>query len=378
MRVAILTSDNREGFKDYANPAPRIGVAPEALLQGFAALGNQVEVHVVSCLQNPAPSPEKIADNIWYHGLHVPRIGWLRSGYLGCIRAVRRKLREIRPDLVHGQGTERDCALCAAFSGFQNIVTIHGNMRAIAKYYQATPGSFHWVTAKLETVAIKRTGSVFCNSAYTEGLVAPIAKRIWRVPNALRQPFFEQPLAAPGNSPVLLNIGEIFPRKRQLELLGIARNLHHRGLHFELKFIGAIPSKKTDYGERFLREVAVAQGAGYATYLGPMPVRDLINALDQASALVHCPSEEAFGLVVAEGLARNLKFFGSAVGGIVDICHGVEGAEVFPSLAALEEGIANWLKSNCPRPQTAKQTVQSRYAPEVVAMRHLEIYRSLV
>ena len=39
--------------------------------------------------------------------------------------------------------------------------------------------------------------------------------------------------------------------------------------------------------------------------------------------------EEAFGLVVAEALARNLKFFGTRVGGLPEITDGVEGAELF-------------------------------------------------
>ena len=85
------------------------------MLQGFAALP-EVRVHVVSCTQQPMRSPEKLAGNIWFHSLHVPKLGWLRTGYQGCIRAVRRKLRAIQPDLVHGQGTERDCALSAIFS----------------------------------------------------------------------------------------------------------------------------------------------------------------------------------------------------------------------------------------------------------------------
>ena len=47
-----------------------------------------------------------------------PKIGWLRTLYQGCVRATRRKLREIQPDIVHGQGTERDCAIGAVLSGF--------------------------------------------------------------------------------------------------------------------------------------------------------------------------------------------------------------------------------------------------------------------
>lgn len=379
MRIAILTGDNRERYKDYNHPTPYFGPAPEALLQGFPALGKEAEVHVISCLQAAAPSPEKIADNIWFHGLHVPKIGWMRTLYQGCIRAVRKKLREINPDIVHGQGTERDPAMCAVLSGFPNVLTIHGNMRAIAKFHQAHPGSFFWMASKLEAFALKRTSGVFCNSAYTEGMVAPCAKRVWRVANALRQSFFEQPVNDGVTRPVLLNVGEIFTRKRQLGLLHVARNLHKRGFCFEMQFIGAVEAK-VNYSREFLREVAEAQKAGYARHLGTMEVKKLINVMDAASALIHCPSEEAFGLVVAEGMSRNLKFFGSAVGGVNDIASGVEGAELFSieDWAGLENGIARWLEAGCPRPKTASQTMRSRYAPEFIARRHLEIYREVL
>src|SRR5215469_14993876 len=194
MRIVILTSDKRERYKDYKNPKPSFGPAPEALLQGFAALGSEIEVHVISCLQKPVPAEAKITGNTWYHGLHVPKIGWLRTVYQGCIRAVQKKIREIQPDIVHGQGTERDCAMCAIYSGFPNVLTIHGNMLTVAKHHHTYPGNIYWgMSALLETFALKRTIGVFCNSAYTESLVAPRAKRVWHVPNALQNAFFEAP-----------------------------------------------------------------------------------------------------------------------------------------------------------------------------------------
>src|SRR5277367_6221873 len=104
MKIAILTTDNREPYREYHKPFPWFGTAPEALLQGFAQLP-EAEIHVVSCTQQPLTAPEKIAPNIFFHSLHVPTLGWLRTGYSGCVRAVRRKVREIGPDVVHGQGT---------------------------------------------------------------------------------------------------------------------------------------------------------------------------------------------------------------------------------------------------------------------------------
>src|SRR5208283_5757684 len=114
MRLALLTTDGRDLLRDYSAAKPSFGTAPEALLQGLAQ-SPDVEVHVVSVLQRPVRSPEKLADNIFFHTLLVPKIGWLRTFYQGCIRAVRKKLKEIRPDIVHGQGTECDCAISAVF-----------------------------------------------------------------------------------------------------------------------------------------------------------------------------------------------------------------------------------------------------------------------
>lgn len=378
MKIALLTTDSREHYGDYANPRPYFGTAPEALLAGFASLPD-LEVHVISCLQQPVSSPEKIGPNIFYHGLVVPKAGWLRTGYQGCIRATRRKLREIQPDIVHGQGTERNCAISAVFSGFPNVVTIHGNMQAVARLYGLRGGGFFWLAAQLETFTLRRTAGVFCNSAYTENLVAPRARQTWRVANALRPAFFDPPASMPRpEKPVLLNIGVVEPRKQQVELLALAHRLHQRGLRFELQFIGH-RADHPGYCEQFARALVVGEATGYARHLGLLSAEQLITALDAASAVVHFPTEEAFGLVVAEALARNRKFFGAATGGIVDIATAVDGAELISpgDFTALETAIANWLTAGCPQPANAAAVMRERYHPLVIAEQHREIYAAV-
>jgi glycosyltransferase involved in cell wall biosynthesis len=378
MKIAVLTSDSREHYKDYANPTPAFGAAPEALLQGFAEIGG-AEIHVVSCTRQPVNAPEKIAANIWYHNLHVPRIGWLRTGYQGCVRAVRKKLREIQPDIVHGQGTEHNNALCAVFSGFPNVVTIHGNMKALAEYSHARIGSFHWLTARLEALALRRTAGVFCNSTYTENQVALRARRTWRVANPLRSEFFKPPVAAPRHKNVVLNVGVVCDYKRQLELLDVARRLHEHGLAVEFWFAGACAAD-SPYGRAFLEKIKMAETAGYARYLGMKNIGELVALLDTVPALVHFPLQEAFGLVVAEGLARGLKFFGARVGGVPDIAEGVPGAELFAKddWAGLASSVERWLTETQTPCAEAAQIMRQRYAPEVIARRHLEIYREVL
>jgi glycosyltransferase involved in cell wall biosynthesis len=378
MRIAILTTDERESIPGSRDLQPHIGIAPTALLQGFAGLPG-VEVHVVSCLKEPLRSVPTIAPNIFFHGVFVPRSGWLRTLYQGCVRGLRRELRAIQPDIVHGQGTERYCAFGAALSRLPNVVTIHGNMKAIAGVYGARFGSYLWLTARLESFTLRRTGGVFCNSAYTERLVAPRTARTWRVDNALRMDFFRPlPAAVRSGPPVLLNVGVLEPRKQQLELLAMAGRLHAAGRRFQLQFAG--PLAQADYGRAFERALAQAESAGYACYLGNLSAAQLVAAMDAAAALVHFPTEEAFGLVVAEALARNLKFFGSATGGMVDIAQGVDGAELIEpqNFGALQTAIAAWLDAGAPRPQQAAAVMAQRYHPKVIAARHLEIYREVL
>jgi len=380
LKIAILTTDNREPYREYHKPDPWFGTAPEALLQGFAAMSD-CEVHVLSCTQQPmVASPAKLADNIFFHSLHVPKAGWLRTGYQGCIRAVRKRLRELQPDIVHGQGTERDCALSAVFSGFPNVVTIHGNMAELARLFRARVGGFHWLTARLENFALRRTAGVFCNSAYTEGLVRPRAQKVWRVPNALRRDFFDVAPATPDRSCcVLLNVGVISERKRQLELLDVAQALHRQGLKFELHFIGRL-NPSDPYGAAFLERMQPLAAAGSVRHLGELATGELIRRFDAAAGFVHFPSEEAFGLVVAEALARGLKFFGARLGGIVDVAEDAPGAELLAGddWAGLTGAIGGWIKSGGRRPEGATALMRRRYAPEVIVQRHLEIYREVL
>jgi len=379
VRIGLITTDVREHIRDYGNPTATFGAAPEALLHGFSHLPG-VEIHVLSCARQPMQSQVKIADNIWFHGLHVPKIGWMRTAYQGCVRAVRNKLKQIQPDIVHGQGTEMDCGVDAVLSGFPNVITIHGNMVDIAQVLKARPGSFHWCAARLENFVLKRTRGVFCNSRYTEQVVGPRARRTWAVPNPLRVPFLTTPRQARRNERcVLLHVGVVCKNKCQLEMLAAARSLFSRHPNFELRFIGS--ADRTDpYVQSFLKQIEEASRLGYAHYVGTQSLAQLIQSFDEASALVHTPVAEAFGLVVAEALARDVKVFGFRVGGIADIVEGVADAVLVESgdWSALESALESWLAAGHPSPRPSAPLMLQRYQPATIARRHVEIYRDVL
>lgn len=378
MKIALLTTDNRQHYGEHHRTWPWFGTAPEALLHGFAALP-EVEVHVVACTQRPmAASPAKLADNIFYHSLLVPKLGWMRTLYQGCIRATRKKLRELQPDLVHGQGTERDCALAAVFSGFPSVLTIHGNMRLVAEVNRARPFTFWWNAARLEAFALPRAQGVVCITDYTRQAVAARARKTWLVPNAVDAGFFDVvPKKDPAGPPVILCVGAISQRKNQnafiraLDPLAAARK-------FRLVFLGSASSAQA-YDREFLELLATRPWCGHAGFVN----REQLKRWLGGAALLALPSlEDNCPMTVLEAAAAGVPVVAANVGGVPElVADGKTGLLCDPlnaaSMAAAVEKILKQPAAAQAMADEARRVARERFHPTVIARRHLEIYREV-
>lgn len=385
MRVAFLTTDSREHFRDYEAERPSFGTAPTALLDGFATLGTP-EIHVISCSQKPMRSPEKLYRNIWFHSLRVPKAGWLRSGYAGCIFAVRRMLKAIQPDIVHGQGTERDCAISAVFSGFPSIVTLHGVMNALSVHHKAFFGSYLWCAAFLERLTLSRCKDIICISPYVSDLMEQYKSRRWLVPNALQNFFFQDPPSTrpATNIPLILNVGVISRRKRQMELLEVFQELAQGDSPFRVLFVGKCDPNDS-YAAAFHSRLSALKELHHLPFehFNFLDASRFVQLYDQASLMVHFSSEESFGLTFAEALARNLPLIASDVGAAKEICHGIPTAKILPcnDFSALKTSLRSFLaiqQTSLPLLYNSSRTIASRYHPRIIASRHLEIYQEIL
>jgi glycosyltransferase involved in cell wall biosynthesis len=378
MRIALLTTDGREVWKDYRTPAPHFGTAVGALMQGFALMP-EVEVHVVACARARVNAPPKLARNIFFHSLRVPKIGWMRTGYQGCIRAVRKKLRALQPDIVHGQGTERDCALDAIFSGFPNVLTIHGNMRQIARINRVRPFSFLWLAARLERLTIPRSGGVFCITDYTRQAVKELARHTWVVPNAVDASFFEiKAQLAPEIPARILCVGQVCVHKNQNAFIRALDSLA-RSHKFELRFCGGVEERDA-YGGEFL---GLVRARPWCVYHGPAKREELRALLGQALVLVLPSLEDNCPMSVLEAMAAGVPVVASRVGGLPDLIEdGKTGFFCDPQEAVSISGaVERVLLNPCMAAAVAgraREIARDRFHPEVIARRHVEIYREVL
>jgi glycosyltransferase involved in cell wall biosynthesis len=321
-------------------------------------------------------SPEKLAPNIWFHSLVVPRIGWTMTAFQGCIRAVRRKLKALQPDIVHGQGTERDCALSAVFSGFPNVLTLHGNMRLIAKVNSAKMFSFLWQQAQLEKFTLPRTKGVVCITRYTQEAVRDLAPRTWVLPNAVDEPFFGvEP--EPDPAKIILCVGVICHRKNQVPFIK-ALDALAATTKFKLVFLGA-PSKEPNVPE-FFDLVAKRPWCEHAGVADRVKLREWFK---KASALALPSLEDNCPMVVLEAMAARVPVLAANVGGVPDlVTDGKTGIFCDPLDAASMRAGAKRLLEDAGLVRTlvvnARREAEERFHPLAIARGHVKIYQEVL
>jgi glycosyltransferase involved in cell wall biosynthesis len=378
MLLAFLTTDNREDRRDYTSPNPYFGTAPQALLDGFAAFPGEIEVHVVSCTREHLPSPLRLASNILFHSVQVPAWAWLKLGYLGNIRAVRRCLKGIQPDLVHGQGTERDCALTAVFSGYPAIITLHGNMRQLARLSGARPWSYAGLTALLESMAIRASRGVVCLSNHTQGLVSPNARQSWLIPNAVNPAFLNIKRAVPLDMPIILLVGDATPNKNHLSFLEAIAPLQ-ADCKFEVRHCG-----NCDPGDPYAAQLLdFIEHHSWCRSCGFLKREAMMDEMAPATLLVLPSLEENLPMVILEAMAAGVPVAASNVGGIPDlITDGANGRLFDPSDAQSMRHIIHSMLTDPVGTQQlatrAREQILRNHQPETIACKHLEVYAEVV
>jgi len=244
-----------------------------------------------------------------------------------------------------------------------------------AQVKKSAPLSFHWLAARLEAYTIPRVNGVICISNYTRELVQQTARKTWVVPNAVDALFFAVE-RRPVLPPRILCVGNVDERKNQNAFIRATDAVHQPG-KFELHFFGRA-ARDNPYGRAFFDLVEARPWCHYDGFVDRAGLREQFSF---ASGLALPSLEDNCPMVVLEAMAAGVPVAAARVGGVPDLVSHGETGLLFDPLdgIAMASSLETLLtESSQAIAAHAKVSAQSRFHPENIARRHVEIYREVL
>lgn len=303
-----------------------LGGAELALVRLVAALGPDVDVRCLLFADGPlvgalrahgvAVEVLALASGVGGAGRHdAGRATWANLRRLAQVVpfawALTRRLRELRPDVVHTTSLKADLlGLLPALLARRPLVWyVHDR---IAADYLPTP----WV--RLVRWASRLPAEVLANSRATAATL-PVAAVVAYPGFAPGQAIeADDVVPARPSAAVIGIVGRISPTKGQLEFVRAAALVleAHPGATFRV--VGAPTFGTGDYEDAVRREAERLGVAPRLTWVGE--VADTADELDRMTVCVHASGvPEPFGQVVVEAMIRGVPVVATAAGGVPEI-----------------------------------------------------------
>lgn len=385
MKIAMVVIDGNDvsgsQFVHQGLPSPSLHPAIHFVLEGLAQQP-EVEIGVFFGASTPPLTLQQSTPNlrffpIPYHPAPVPGMG---AALLGRFLALRKAVRKWQPDVVHGQGTEREAGLVAAFSGLPSVLTLHGNFREIEKIFHSRPLNYYWVAARLETLVLLRIKHVICISHYVKSLLASFSCKKSVIPNPVGCKFLNAPRPEGIKTPRVVCMGTIDARKNTQFILHACERLWDKGLNFTFHVYGSA-GYGSHYADAFFAMLAPHEAAGRAKFEGF--VTNPAETLALADVMVSASVEESFGMNLLEAMATGTPCVAPDLGGmrdiVVDNCTGYTYApgnldDLASKLSKLLTDNATWQRMSTASRARAREI----FAPARIASDTINVYRSTI
>jgi len=384
MRIALIGDlDTRTLFEMDSNSTIPTQTPALNLARGLQELGG-CDVHIVKVTTEVLQSETRKTRLGTVHRLPCPKGSGSISLFLWRRHLILRELQKIQPDVVHGQGTEREHAFTAVTSPFPHVITIHGVMARIHELFPPPWLSTQHVARWMERYTIQRARDVICISHLTEEFLVKMGCRARRhpIPNAMSPRFLgmERPSRS-GTGMRLLFVGAIMERKGVgliVEALPELIKLLNQPVELAVAGMG-IGNHVTQLQAR-ATELGVAS---FIQWVGPQDETGVADQMNKSDVLVLPSFVDNMPMCVGEAMAAAVPVIATTVGGIPQMVeHGKTGILVAPgNLRELTDALMRILSDPELRFQmgrAGREKAVREYAPNVVAAKTLDVYRQAI
>lgn len=335
IRVAMLADyPIPEEIERAAGLPPSQGFVATPVVNLVEALGRRgdVSVDVVRIAKGlGAGSTHDLAEGVRLHLLRVPRISGMPVAFLPRLVAVRKHVRALGCDVVHGQGTEAGYAWMATWTGLPNVITVHGILRLTHAVSRPPALSVEHVGRWIETATFRRASNVIAISDFVEEKVSRLAPRarFFSAGNPIARQFFETDLADVPREPLAVYLGRITPEKGLIDLMRAAEILDASGIDATIAVLGRASGRDGPAYEARCKEIAERLRTVRVEFRGWVPDEEVWDLLRRAACLVLPSHDESFSMAVAESMALGTPAVAYAAGAVPErIDHGVNGSLV--------------------------------------------------
>jgi len=315
---------------------------PEWLAKKFDALERQLDFRVLASAREAGqklesgrfrllrPVPPLFLDGVLF--------------YLRCPFAVRRQIRDFRPEVIVAESPYTGAAalIGRALSRGRRprvLVEVHGDWRTATRLYGSPRRRvLSPIADRISRAVVRRGDAVRALSGYTEGLVEDVRG----VPVTASFPtytdltaFSAEPVRPLPERPTAVFVGMLEPYKNVDGLAEVWRRVSQRLPEARLVLVG-------DGSRRSVVEALLEERPDSVEWHPALSPDEVARRLDEATVLVLPSRSEGLGRVIIEAFARGRGVVASDVGGIPDLVRdGVEGVLVEPTDL---EGIADALE----------------------------------
>jgi glycosyltransferase involved in cell wall biosynthesis len=373
LRVAMIT--DQSAFADKVDGG--VQAVTKYLVDAITGL-DSVDLHVVSFNYTAEEASVTKAEKLTRHVLPGSRLGTL-TAFRKDQQTLNSCLRQIAPDVVHGQGAGRD-GILAARCPYPSVITIHG---IISEEIQFFANQKRWLQHRILALlsnhyCIRRASHTILISPYVADYYGQeLTGQKYLIPNPIADHFFTIPRSAEAGR--MLFAGRLIPRKGVLELIRATAQLPDLR---SVKLVLAGSLDDASYVGKLRQEVSTLGLGDTVEFRGLLSEREMRAELERCSILVLPAHQETAPMVIAEAMAAGVPVVATDVGGVrFQIDDGETGFIVDAGdVPGLSEKL-NALLSNPEKLQefsaAARQAARDRYAARRIAEQTVDIYRSL-
>lgn len=296
------------------------------------------------------------------------------KSFVGVIRQLRRRAIGLKPDLVHANSIRAGLVATAATLGLGTRVVWHLHDLLPRHPFSTAIRIFAFLSPRTHLIAVSEAVARNFRGRLSSLLRARVSVILNAIdldkfhPDQAAQRQLRKELRFRGNDLVIGIIGQLTPRKGQLELLRAFGRALTETPQTVLLIAGApLFNRDHEYLEQLKRTVAEL-GIGHKVRL--LGAREDISAIMQSvDLLVVNSNAEPFGLVILEAMACGTPVLATAVDGIPEIIEHDQNGRLFPpgDETALAQAIVSLARRPALRAQLAgrgKQHVAAHFSAD--------------